>query len=388
MPLDIKVTGDPLSIRETASWLASAASSVHDAGTQVYGARGDSESGWHGPAGEGFRGAMGQAGAKVDGLGDDLTGTGEALVLHADDLDTVKSRMTQAREIAGAAGLPATETTISEPGAAPAAPTPLPSERPASPAEQQAHTAATQAQSAYATQVQAYNDAATVVAEARGKEVASQGALNRFLGGQAQKAPLTVTDFGGGLAALSINRTSKFRARAQMFADRAAERARLARSGGLTSFVRNTVAKEYNLYKQNAALTKATPTAWSRGLDRLPRWAKNGLTAQLSKTTPVLRRIPVAGTVITAIGVGTDIAQGKNAVQSTVSGVSSLAAGAAVGAAIGGPVGLVAGAVVGAGVGFVVDEWGDDIARGAGEVGGAIGDAFGGAADKIGGLFD
>lgn len=67
--------------------------------------------------------------------------------------------------------------------------------------------------------------------------------------------------------------------------------------------------------------------------------------------------------MITAAGVGYDIARGEDPVKSTVSAASSLAAGAAVGAAIGGPVGVVVGGLVGVGVGFVVDEWGDDIAR-------------------------
>jgi len=168
-----------------------------------------------------------------------------------------------------------------------------------------------------------------------------------------------------------------------MFADRAAQRAGLARTGGLWNFAKNTVAKEYNLYKQSAALARATPTAWSRGLDRLPQGAKTILTRNLSRTAPVLRRVPVVGTVITAAGVGFDIAQDKNAVQSAVSGASSLAAGAAVGFAIGGPVGVVAGAVVGAGVGFVVDEWGDDIARGAAAAGGAVVDTGEAVADGV-----
>lgn len=382
MPLDIMVKGDPGSIWATTTWLGTTSASVHDTGTQVYGARGDSESEWLGEAGDGFRGVMTGVGGKVDELAGDLGATREALTVHADDLDTVKSRMAQAREIAAAAGLPTSETAISEPGPAPATPAPLPTDRPATAGEQQAHAIATQAQSAHGTQVQAYNQAATTVAD-----------------GQAQKSPFSVAALAGGLAAASVDRTSKFRAKAQMFADRAAQRAGLARSGGIWNFVKNTVSKEYNLYKQNAALAKATPTAWSRGLDKLPGWAKTGLTKNLSRTAPVLRRVPVVGAVITAAGIGTDIAMGKNAVQSTVSGVSSLAAGAAVGAAIGGPVGLVAGAVVGAGVGFVIDEWGDDIARGVGEAAGwandkvsgaadAVGDAVGGAAKKIGGLFD
>jgi hypothetical protein len=157
----------------------------------------------------------------------------------------------------------------------------------------------------------------------------------------------------------------------------------------LWSFVKNTVAKEYNLHKQDGALSKATPTAWSRGVDRLPGWTKSTLVKNVADV-PLLRRVPVVGAFITAGGVGYDIAQGKNPVQSTVSGGSSLAAGAAVDTMIGDPAGLVAGAAVGAGVGFVVDEWGDDIAGAAKDVGWAkdkVGGVVGGAAKKNGGLF-
>jgi len=183
MPLDIAVKGDPGSIRATATWLKTTSTSVHDTGTQVYGARGDSESEWLGAAGDAFRGVMTGVGGKVDELAGDLGVTRDALNAHADDLDTVKSRMDQAREVAAAAGLPTTETSISEPGPAPAAPTPLPTDRPATAGEQQAHATATQAQSVYAAQVQAYNEAATTVADGRAKETASQGVLNRFLNG-------------------------------------------------------------------------------------------------------------------------------------------------------------------------------------------------------------
>lgn len=98
----------------------------------------------------------------------------------------------------------------------------------------------------------------------------------------------------------------------------------------------------------------------------------------------MLRRVPAVGTGITAFGIGYDIMQGKNAVQSTVSGVSSLAAGAAVGAAFGGPVGVVVGGLVGVGVGFVVDEWGDDIARGAADLGEGAVNVGRRAADEVG----
>lgn len=334
---------------------------------------------------------MTRFGGKVDELSVDLGSTRDALHLHADDLTTVRSRMALAREIAADAGLATTETTIAEPGPPPIAPAALPTDRAPTPAEVSAYDAGNRAVTLHAAQVSAYDEAGRVVTEARGIETSSQGVLHRFRIGQAQKAPFTVADVATGLAATSIRRTSEFRARAQQYADRAAHRAGLARTGGLWSFVKNTVAKEYNLYRHTRTLERATPTAWSRGLDRLSPHNKDWLIRGLSRTNPVLKRVPVIGSALTLAGIGWDIGQGKDPVQSAVSGVSSLAAGAAVGAAIGGPVGVVVGAVVGAGVGFVVDEWGDEIGGAAQDFGqGVVGagadlvDGTVGTAKKIG----
>lgn len=398
MPLNIEVKGDPASIRETSRWLRSTSGSVDDCGTQVHGARTQSEDGWTGPAGGGFRLVMSKVGGKVDGLSGDMSATAGALNTHADDLDTVKSRMSQARQIASDAGLTTTATSIAEPGPAPAEPTPLPTDRAPTSAERQAHSAATDAASAYSRKVKAYHDAGKVVNDARKKETDSQNVLIKFLEGQVEKAPFTITDFATGLAGAVAARTSKYRADAARYASKAQRAANIldsARRGGRgpasATWRRAAFLHAKNSVNAAESARKATATRLARAVDKLPVWARKGLTANLDagvkrttpvlgKALPVLRRVPYVGAAITVAGIGYDISQGKDPVQSTVSGVSSFAAGAAVGAMIGGPVGLVAGAVVGAGVGFVVDEWGDDIAEG-------VGDAAGWVGDKIGGLF-
>lgn len=380
MPLLTEVLGDPEAIRETARWAGTTSTSVRDGRDDVHRSGGESSGGWSGDAGDNFRELASRAATAIGDLADSLNGTRDALDTHAGDLDSVKAEMARARGIATAAGLQTTPTEILEPGPAPAAPTPLPAGRAPTPQEQQAHAAGTEAQAVHAAQVRAYQEASQIVDAARQKEEDSQGLLQKFLGEQVEKSPFALTDMAGGLAALTINRTSEFRRIAQEFGNEATRRAGLARSGGLLNSLRHTIAKEYNIYKQNQALAKATPTAWSRGLDRLPGGAKTFFTSNLAQTTPFLRRVPVVGTLITGAGIVNDGLQGKGWIKSSVSGVSSLAAGAAVGAAIGGPVGLVAGAVVGAGVGFVVDEWGDDIAEG-------VDDAYGWVGGKVSGLF-
>ena len=241
----------------------------------------------------------------------------------------------------------------------------------------------------------AYQDAAAVVTEARAKQAESQGALNNFLTGQVEKSPFTITEVSSGLAGVAIARTSKFRGAADKYAEEAARYAESAKNSPalarpLYRFLERSAGRS-----EARMLAQATPTAWSRNLDKLPQDVRSFMPKELGDLeraakflgkVPLLRRVPVVGAGVTIVGVGFDIAQGKNPVQSTVSGVSSLAAGAATGAMVGGPVGVVAGAVVGAGVGFVVDEWDDDIARDAGTAANAAGDvghAVGDAANKL-----
>ena len=164
-----------------------------------------------GDAGSGFSDSMGSAATAVDGLAVDFGATARALDTHADDLDTVTSRMNQAVDIARAGGLRTTGDTIFEPGPAPAEPAALPTTRPATEAEQSMHAQATATQGAYVRQVVAYPQAGEVVVAARGIETASQRALNSFLAGFGEKLPFTITDFATGLAGAVAARTSTLR---------------------------------------------------------------------------------------------------------------------------------------------------------------------------------
>ncbi|MQA86710.1 MAG: hypothetical protein GEV03_19275 [Streptosporangiales bacterium] len=403
MPLNIEVKGDPGSIRGAGGWLRSMSGSVDDTGTQVTGARTQSEGGWTGPAAEGFRGLMSRLFTKVDQIAGDLSGTAGALNTHADDLDTVKSRMAQARQIASKGGLQTTETSIAEPGPAPAEPKALPTDRKPTAGEKQAHDAAVGAQQDYAAKVKAYQDAGKVVNEARKKETDSQNHLLNFLKDQAEKSPFTVADLGTGIAGYAAARTSKYRAAAARYTSKAERALRImnnprhaGRGPSSANWRRAAILEAENRVAANEAARKATASRLARAVDRLPGWAKRGLNLKVGDVAPnalrnaprLLRGVPVVGAAITVAGIGYDISQGKDATTAVASGVSSFAAGAAVGAMVGGPVGLVAGAVVGAGVGYVVDNWGDDIANAAGDAAGAVGDAAKSVGSAIGGLFD
>jgi uncharacterized protein YukE len=393
MPLNIEVKADIGGLRDLANWFGTSAEAVHNAGTAVIGARIDAEAEWGGASGEAFHRGMSKAGTGIDGVADDMAAAGAAVSTFTDDMATAKSRMEQARQVAAEGGLEVTQTEIKDPGPAPAAPTPLPADGSATLEQHQAFTTAQSAVAEHQTKVNAFNQASQIVNEARGTETVAQSQLAKFGNEQYNKAPFTFTDIFTGLTAAAITRTSKFRGLAASYG-RYAERAlRIAMSKPITdpAFIKAAQLNAQFMVKQRKLLDDAVKSLPVKALDKLPRWAKTTLIAELGDFNAlkggstaawvgkaVLGKIPIVGIAITAASIGVDIAEGKNPVQSVASGVSGLDAGAAVGAAIGGPVGVVVGAAVGAGVGYVVDEWGDDIAKGAGDgakaVGGAIAD--------------
>ncbi|PXY38414.1 WXG100 family type VII secretion target [Prauserella flavalba] len=419
MPIDTEIKSDAASIRAVAQWLSVRAGEAHGTGSQVYGARGDSESTWTGPASDGFRSTMTRFGQQIDDLVGDLNGTTAALNSHADDVDTAKSRMAQALEIARAGGLTVNGHVIQEPGPAPAAPAPLPTDKEPTPRQQQIHDQATQAQSAHAQQVKAYVEAERVATPARQRFIDSQNTFVKFAKGYAEKAPINIADISTGLAGAVAQRTSNFRAAARAM-DPAIERAAAyAKSGRTSPFAQvraDALEIERRLAKQ-AELNKAVATRTARMVDRLPDSAKRFLNLGMDFNkaakpigNSVLRgaakagsKLPVVGGLITAAGVGFDISTGKDPTTAVVSGVGGFVAGslATAGvAAAGGPVGwaVAGGALVSAGVGFAIEEWGDDIVDAASgavdwagdrlsDAGNAIGKAGKAAGDFFGDLF-
>jgi|GEM_PF-4178783 len=396
MPLDTEIKGDPASIRTTVEWLKARAQDADDTARQVQGAGTTSESTWGGSAAEDFRSVMSQATRRIDADADDLTDTAGALDRHADDLHTVLSRMSQAREIAAEAGLSVDGYVIQEPG-------PELDPEPLSPSSSipqlQSHGSGTQAQSAHAAKMSAYLEASKVVTDASSTLNDSQSRLVKFLNGYAEKTPFNIADISTGLAGAVANRTSSYREAARAMdpaIERAAHYAKTWKANPYAQARADTLEIERRLAKQDK-LNKAIATRTARMVDKLPNKMKTGLTASVGGKLaanaddiahPLLRngakalgKLPVVGGLITAGGVGMDIAGGEDPGKAIASGASGYVAGSlttAGVAAAGGPVGwgVAAGAVVSAGVGFVVDEWGDDIASGLGTAAGAVGDLF------------
>ncbi|GAA1249604.1 hypothetical protein GCM10009676_40100 [Prauserella halophila] len=414
MSIDTEIKADAASIRSVAQWLQGRSQNVHTAGTQVYGARGDSEATWTGEASDGFRSTMTKFGGQIDGLSTDLSRTSSRLDSHADDIHTAKSRMLQALEIARNGGLTISGNIIQEPGPAPADPASLPTDKKPSPRQQQIHDQATQAQAAHEKQVKAYVEAERTATPAREAFIKSQQTFVKFAKGYAEKAPINIADISTGLAGAVAQRTSQYRAAAKAL-DPAIERAAAyAKSGRTNPYAQaraDSLEVERRLAKQ-AELNRATATRTARMVDKLPKNLKTVLTRNFDfgKYSPerppsnvALRgaakfgsKLPVVGGLITAGGVGLDIASGKDPTKAVASGSGGFVAGSLATAAVasaGGPVGwaVAGGAVVSAGVGFAIDEWGDDAAEAAGEVtdwaGDRVSDAGKAVGDFFGGLF-
>ncbi|MCA1190007.1 MULTISPECIES: hypothetical protein [unclassified Saccharopolyspora] len=379
MGLDTKVEGDPDSLTATCDWLRDQAATSSATSDQVHSVRNDSEAGWGEAAGEVFRNLMTQFGRMTDDVSTALTDTCGALETHSDDLRTVRAKMQQARDVAAAGGLEIKGYEIQEPGLAPANPTPLPTDKPATPQQKQDHAAAVQAQDAFEKKAQAFAQASQIVKDARKVESDSQHALIRFLSGALDPAKLSLAlaDMSTGMAGAVAVRTTQFREFAEAAITKAERAANLTTSQNL-SLANRTQAARIQITNELAAkdaMDNAMASRAARTIDRFPPKVQaviRGMDAKLvpkvpKAGSPVLRgagkvasKLPWLGLGITSFGVGLDISNGKDPTQAVVSGGSSFVSGAVVGAAIGGPVGVVVGGLVGIGVGFAVDElWPD-----------------------------
>lgn len=223
---------------------------------------------------------------KIDDVGTDHAGMCRELNKHADNLDTVKQRVEQARHHAREAGLEVHGDQIMEPRPEPTPPAPLPSDKPATPEQQQAHAAGTQAQAAYARKVQAYQECSQTITDARNVENSSLGVLNRFVSGLVEKSPFTVTDVMSGLAGAVATRTSAFRATATSIANsgKLERAARLMHSPNLSlqQQARAAAIHATNSVNKATAENKATATKTAKVVDKLGPRTKGLLQANLN----------------------------------------------------------------------------------------------------------
>jgi hypothetical protein len=395
MGIDTDVPGSPASVEGAAHWVADTLRPGLDtAGTVLTRARTGAAGDWQGAGGDSFVRWSGNAVGKVDQVADGAGTVSAALLAFAGRLRSAQHRMAAVREEAAGAGLTVSGRVVEDPGPGPARPGPLPDTGMPSPAAAEAHAAAVTAYDAHQDRIRAYHRAAAETAEVQADlRAASDQLADTYRGLQGLNWFTNGGDLLGGLAGAVVEfqasvlrgTSDELLLTARHYLD-SVRRADPALVGHSRWYAHVDLAEDEIRHLEDLG----------RHADDLDRGAT---------------RLPLKlGGALTVVGIGYDIATGKDPVEATVSGAggfaASVATGALVGTAIGGPVGTAVGAVVGAGVGIFASgaidslfengpdvgkafESGADAVADTGEaIGDAVGGAVGGAADAIGGLFD
>lgn len=186
-PLDTSVKGSPGTCTAMADWLGNFAKAAHNAANTIRGTRGESETGWVGPAGDGFRSDISKVDSDADTLGTHATKIAGALNDFAGALTSIHGKMTNAVTDAHGAGLTVNGPYIYPPD--PPGPAPVPPMGPFTPAEAQevaqhnasAGAAYQQTVSAYNAKVKAFNNCKSIVDSARQQETQAHKDLEESL---------------------------------------------------------------------------------------------------------------------------------------------------------------------------------------------------------------
>jgi len=391
MSLDTEIPGTPGSIETAATWLEG---DLHDgvdgASTALVEARRAVGDGWEGEAASSFHGWSGDAVGIVDELVSGIDTVSSLLVSFAGSLRSAQSRMAGIRERARAGGLTVAGFVIQDPGAGPTDPGVLPEGATAP----QGHAADVAAFDAHQDKIWAWNAAVLDAGHVQDDIAeASERLQADYHGLEGHNWFTAAGDLLGGLGGAVME------FQASILKGTSDELLRTART--YEDVVKNADPAIVGRGKYYDDLKNAADDI--RRLEDLGRNADE-LDARA-------RGIPLKlGGALTVLGIGMDIASGKDPVQATASGVggfaASVGAGALIGTAIGGPVGTAVGAVVGAGVGIFTsgmidglfehdgdiskafDQGIDSVVDTGEAIGGAISDGVGGVVDGIGGLFD
>lgn len=366
MPIDLRIEGDASQCHEVAAWLeeglaASAQRCVgHLASVNVR-----SELVWAGPAGDAFRGTTGRATDQGDDLDGRIKDLGRAIEAYAVDLDTLRARLDQAREVALAGGLDVTDAQVADPGPAPP---PVPGLPPSPTAgDIDAQITAAQAVGAYNQRVAAYKEAAEIAGSGRQiQRAAETGLMDHASALLSAKALFTALDGVINTVGTAHQRYSPWRIASQQFfrkataANALATNPMMSHDRRMAASMRETV----NRLDGEYAKQRASATALARAINQLPTWVTAGGTYSpghhipkawngrvATKVTTVGKSVPYAGIVVNALGAGYEISQGKPADQALVSsGASVVTGGLTTVALAGAPVALV----VVAGIGVVM----------------------------------
>ncbi|HEY2723104.1 MAG TPA: hypothetical protein VGI84_00330 [Pseudonocardiaceae bacterium] len=352
-------------------------------------ARDASEACWQGRAADAFRASLDPLRGSADHLVDVADRTWRALEVFADEVDTVRSRMHQARDVAAAARLVVTATTILPPGPGPGAPPPSGPPTPEGEAGYHQRVVAYEAAAAaYAAQVAAFNEASVTVGEARGRESEAHRRLDAaMIRGSEDVGTFSSLGLAAVQTALSAvgdteNAVKDLLTEADRIQAHGDRMQALAMEPTAPQSTSTAASRAAEAAKDGELRTRAEADRISRPFRRIPEEIRRNIARNPGDYLPtdapwsklgrtVGRGVPFVGTAITVGAAGVEVAHGKpvgDAAAETAAGLAGGIAGAEVGGAIGTAlfpgVGTVIGGVVGGVIGGVVATEGADRALG------------------------
>lgn len=331
MPINIRIEGNPESIRAAARWLTSRLEpALYDCASQVYRCRTNAEAGWRGEASSGFQGKMTTGGQGVDTIADDATRLGQSFDQYADGLHTAQAGMQRARDIAVQGGLRVTDTEILDPGLEPDIPQALPTDGSASPNMVHAHDQAVVAQQDYQRKVTAFNQAKEEADRANGILDGVKETAEDYWKDLSGKRYIHAAEFTNGVAddLITLHKSILKQESARLL-----DEAKVAESRYLSSPGGSVEAKLYEETRLAKTMGAADLEAEAASIGR-----------RLGS------KIPIIGWGITAVGIGYDLQEGKPPGKAIVSGVAGTAGAIMAASMVGGPIGVAAGAGVVAGI--------------------------------------
>ncbi|GDY33886.1 hypothetical protein [Gandjariella thermophila] len=341
--LETDVKGSPGTCQETADWLRTFAQGARTAADAVHAARAESDAAWEGPAGNAFRGSVSGMDGDLDRLHDKALATGRALEEFSYALDRVASQMAHAREVAQGGGLEVSGTVILPPK--PPGPPPLGTSictqsDPAGAqvtmnqqsAEAQAHQRAVDE---YNARVRVFNDAKHVVEDARKAETDAHAALERAMKESGEGAS-ALKEIGTTVASRVLDAVKGTHEQATELLNKSDEFSNAAQTyqkfatGNVAILTPQEVQLLERLGKESDQLAqinsakagqleqwiKAIPEDVRKAIAKNPSTLITDSSMYLKYAKPYLKGMPYAGSALTILSEGFDVANGEKSVGS------------------------------------------------------------------------
>jgi hypothetical protein len=388
--LNTEVQDDAAGCRALAEYLRKVAKSADEANQVFTRVQTDSEHLWTGRAGMAFRAAQEPNARDSNEVGKAAATYAVALDAFAADIDTVKARMSQARDVARQAGLITTSTVILPPG-----PGPSPHQTNGVPQTSNAFLPPQTVQqlAEHQQKQRTFEEVSGTVADARRIQAEAHNELETAVEDPLAtlKTTKTWTMFvvGNGLSYVKASQTTAndLVKQADALDAKALEYQRKAWETD-DPLLQRQYAASYEGFQREAVRAQSLSETLQRPIDAIPEGVRQriemnpgnsleGETGWLKLGKGAARGVPLIGTGLTVASGVTDWAMGKPAGQAAGETTGSLAGGV-----VGGMAGAESGAAIGGAMGTVVPIAGN--AAGA-AIGGVVGGVAGGIIGSLSG---